>query len=175
MDRLTSCCFTGHRNITRDGMLRAAAELEALLPRLVGRGITDFYAGGALGFDYAASVTVINSKKLYPGLTLNLALPCREHMKNWNEADKLMFGRLAERADSVVYVSEDYAPGCMQKRNRYMADRSSVCVCWLSEKTGGTYYTVKYAERMGLEVINLCSAGEQLTFGFDRTGKSGDV
>lgn len=139
-------------------------------PRLIGRGITDFYAGGALGFDYAASVTVINSKRLYPGLTLNLALPCREHMKSWNEADKLMFERLAERADSIVYVSEDYAPGCMQKRNRYMADRSSVCVCWLSAKTGGTHYTVKYAEKMGLEVINLFSGSEQIGFGFDRIG-----
>lgn len=166
MDRLTSCCFTGHRNLTRDEMVRAAGEIGKLLPRLIDRGITDFYAGGALGFDYAASVTVINSKKLYPELTLNLALPCRRHTKNWSEADRLMFGRMAARADSVVYVSDGYAPGCMQKRNRYMADRSSVCVCWLSSETGGTYYTVRYAGRMGLEIINLYSGCEQIGFGF---------
>ena len=98
MDRLTSCCFTGHRNLTRDEMVRAAGEIGKLLPRLIDRGITDFYAGGALGFDYAASVTVINSKRLYPELTLNLALPCRGHTKNWSEADRLMFGRMAARA-----------------------------------------------------------------------------
>ena len=74
MDRLTSCCFTGHRNLTRDEMVRAAGEIGKLLPRLIDRGITDFYAGGALGFDYAASVTVINSKRLYPELTLNLGI-----------------------------------------------------------------------------------------------------
>ena len=60
-----------------------------------------------------------------------------------------------------MYVSDGYAPGCMQKRNRYMADRSSVCVCWLSSETGGTYYTVRYAGRMGLEIINLYSGCEQ--------------
>lgn len=175
MDRFTSCCFTGHRNLTEDDMLRAAVELEALIPRLADRGITDFYAGGALGFDYAASVTVINSKRLYPDLTLNLALPCRDHMKNWRETDKLMFARLAERADSIVYVSDGYSAGCMQKRNCYMADRSSLCVCWLSEKSGGTYYTVKYAEKIGLEVINLFSGNQQIGFGFDRTEGEGDL
>ena len=155
MDRLTSCCFTGHRNLTRDEMVRAAGEIGKLLPRLIDRGITDFYAGGALGFDYAASVTVINSKRLYPELTLNLALPCRGHTKNWSEADRLMFGRMAARADSVVYVSDGYAPGCMQRRNRYMVEHSGRIIAVFDGQDGGTKRTVEYAMRQGLEVVLL--------------------
>ena len=43
----------------------------------------------------------------------------------------------------------------MQNRNRYMADRSSVCVCFLTEREGGTAYTVKCAQKRGLEILNL--------------------
>jgi len=136
-------------------MVRAAGEIGKLLPRLIDRGITDFYAGGALGFDYAASVTVINSKRLYPELTLNLALPCRGHTKNWSEADRLMFGRMAARADSVVYVSDGYAPGCMQRRNRYMVEHSGRIIAVFDGQDGGTKRTVEYAMRQGLEVVLL--------------------
>ena len=55
----------------------------------------------------------------------------------------------------MVYTSQEYTKGCMHKRNRHLVDHSSVCVCYLTKKDGGTAYTVDYAERQGLEVINL--------------------
>ena len=57
--RETACCFSGHRSLTAAEMERASAEISALLPRLTDAGITRFYAGGALGFDLAASVTIL--------------------------------------------------------------------------------------------------------------------
>ena len=36
-----------------------------------------------------------------------------------------------------------------------MVDRSSVCVCYLTQESGGTASTVKYALRKGLFVRNL--------------------
>ena len=48
-------------------------------------------------------------------------------------------------ADKVVYTSQDYYSGCMHKRNRHLVDNSSRCICFLNEKTGGTFYTVNYA------------------------------
>jgi hypothetical protein len=43
----------------------------------------------------------------------------------------------------------------MQKRNRHLVDNSSVCICYLTKPTGGTAYTVNYARRSGLQVINM--------------------
>ncbi len=169
--RETACCFSGHRSLTAAEMERASAEISALLPRLTDAGITRFYAGGALGFDLAASVTILNSRRLYPALRLTLALPCREHNKKWRPFDTALFERVAEMADEVVYVSEEYARGCMQRRNRYMVDRSSLCLCWMTERRGGTFYTVSYAQRQGLRVINLapgCREG-QICFDFGNT------
>jgi len=42
-----------------------------------------------------------------------------------------------------------------QKRNRYLADHSGVCLCYLTQTTGGTAYTVGYAKQKGLAVVNI--------------------
>ena len=43
----------------------------------------------------------------------------------------------------------------MQKRNRHLVDNSSACICYLTKSAGGTAYTVNYARRMGLRIINI--------------------
>ncbi len=167
-ERKCGCCFSGHRRLTKDELEKAVSDITEIIPTLVGRGITRFYAGGAIGFDLAAAVTVINHKAVYPDITLVLALPCRSHMSRWTSAERKIFEKVIARADDVVYVSEEYDRGCMQRRNIYMVDKSSVCVCWLSASSGGTYNTVAYAKKSGIEVINLSLGyrGEQLGFDF---------
>ena len=65
------------------------------------------------------------------------------------------YERIKALADKVVYTSQEYTKGCMHKRNRHLVDHSSVCVCYLTKKDGGTAYTVDYAEKQGLEIFNL--------------------
>ncbi len=168
-DRKSGCCFSGHRTLTPPDMEKAALRIAELLPGLVAEGITHFYAGGAIGFDLAASVTVINHKRTYPGIKLTLALPCRNHTNRWRRVDEELFRRVAARADEVVYVSEEYSRGCMQLRNRYMVNRSAICLCWLTSAKGGTFNTVSYAEKQGIKVVNLSSGyyGEQMELNFN--------
>jgi predicted aldo/keto reductase-like oxidoreductase len=58
-------------------------------------------------------------------------------------------------ADEVICLSQEYTPYCMIKRNRFMVEHRSVCVCWLAEASGGTAYTGSYEASRGLKVINL--------------------
>ncbi len=153
--RRASCCFTGHRDMSDAEICEAQRKIEELIPKLIERGISVFYAGGAIGFDLVASVTVLNMKNQYPQLELKIALPCRDHDKKWPMAQKLLFQKVMQRADSVEYVSEGYTGFCMQKRNRFMVDRSCICISWLKNERGGTYNTVNYAQRCAVEVINL--------------------
>lgn len=67
------------------------------------------------------------------------------------------FDTLAAQADQVIYTSEEYTRGCMHKRNRYLVDHSSICICYLTEDHGGTAYTVKYADKRHLQIINLAN------------------
>lgn len=131
-----------------------ARRLKTILIDLIENGYQYFGAGGALGFDTLAAQTILDLKTEYPQIKLILVLPCLSQTDGWSSNDKEIYERIKSSADKVVYTSEEYTRGCMHKRNRHLVDNSSVCVCYLTEKTGGTAYTVAYATKKNLLVIN---------------------
>ena len=102
-----------------------------------------------------AAVSKWEAKNTYPDVKLVLILPCLEQADRWKEIDKLNYEEIKRRADEVVFVSEHYTKFCMQARNRALVDRSSVCISYLEKSTGGTAFTVNYANKSGIKVINL--------------------
>ena len=147
-------CFTGHRKIPPEKLETVARRLKETLIELIERGYLYFGAGGALGFDTLAAQTVLELKAEYAQIKLILVLPCVSQADRWSDTDKRIYEQIKEKADKIVYTSREYTKGCMHKRNRHLVDNSSVCVCYLTENTGGTAYTVSYAESKGLLVIN---------------------
>ena len=150
-----TCCFTGHRELPFWGRRGIAAKLEKVIIEQINNGIRFFGAGGALGFDTLAAQTVLKLKKEYPKIKLILVLPCVTQAQGWPHKDVEEYERIKAQADKVVYVSQQYTPGCMHRRNRHLVDNSSVCICYLTKQDGGTAYTVSYARKRELEVINL--------------------
>lgn len=102
-----------------------------------------------------AAQTVLRLRERYPDIKLILALPCLNQTKRWCESDIAVYETIKAQADEVVFTSQDYSRGCMHKRNRYMVDNSSVCVCYCTGDKGGTAYTVHYAKKRGLKLINI--------------------
>lgn len=162
----TCACFTGHRAMSEGELKNASALVSEQIKKLYAKGIRNYYAGGALGFDFTSAVTVLNMKRVFPDITLNLALPCPKYQSKWTESEIELFDRVRARADSEVFVSESYHRGCMQMRNKYMVDRSTVCVSYMTKRQGGTYNTVLYAQKKGLEIINLTdiAISDQISF-----------
>lgn len=60
-----------------------------------------------------------------------------------------------ERCDERVVLHERYETGCMFERNRYMVDRCDMVLAYLRGacEKGGTYYTVRYAQKTGKPVL----------------------
>mgnify|MGYP002524835049 FL=1 len=149
-------CFSGHREIPEGEREALSARLEAALIRLAEGGYNRFFAGGAIGFDTMAAEAVLRLRVRYPQIRLHLALPCRGQEKRWSEDNRRTYDRIRDAADFVVYTSPlGYTHGCMQQRDRYLVDQSSVCLCYLTHLTGGTAYTVTEALRSGAEFVNL--------------------
>lgn len=154
--REKTCCFTGHRELpTGWRRWKLTAELEKAIIAQIDKGIKYFGAGGALGFDALASRTVLKLKKKYPDIKLILVLPCVNQTRRWPAEAVEEYERIKAQADKVVYTSQEYTQGCMHKRNRHIVDHSSVCICYLTKEDGGTAYTVDYARKKGLEVVNV--------------------
>ena len=161
-DRESACCFTGHREIPTGGVDGIREKLRREIERLyTENGITVFYAGGATGFDALASEAVIERRAIHPDIHLVIVMPHKEQAKRWSAEEKAQHDHIKRSADKVICLAEHYYRGCMQCRDRYMVDNSSICICYLTQDTGGTAYTVKYARKQGLSVINLAEAQQK--------------
>ncbi len=132
-----------------------ARRLRETIIKLIEDGYLYFGAGGALGFDTLAAQTVLELKTIYPQIKLILVLPCLSQTKGWSARDVEIYEDIKQKADKVVYTSQEYTKGCMHKRNRHLVDNSNTCICYLTEKSGGTAYTVDYARNNNLSIINL--------------------
>lgn len=150
-----SVCFTGHRDIPLDKEKYIKETIRDVISELSELGYTDFYAGGASGFDLLASYEVLEHKKKNEDTKLRLILPYKKDIKNYSSYERYKQKQLLELADSVEYVFERYLPGCFHIRNRRLVDLSSVCVAYLKKTSGGTYFTVNYAKEKGLKVIEI--------------------
>lgn len=158
--REKTCCFTGHRKIPTEQKAAVTVRLETVVDGLYRRGIRFFGAGGALGFDTLAAETVLRLRPVLPGVKLILVLPCLSQAQRWSEEDRRIYEEIIERADKTVYISQEYTKDCMFRRNRHLVDNSGICVCYLTERNGGTAYTVHYARSQGLPIINLAREQE---------------
>lgn len=155
IDKSKVCCFTGHRKILVDELPEIKKRLEQEVENLIEQGVICFGCGGALGFDTLAAQTIIKLRKKYSEIKLVLILPCAEQTRSWSQGDKEVYEMIRRMADKVRVLSEHYYRGCMQVRNRYMVDNSGVCICYLREKRGGTAYTVEYAKRRGVRLVEI--------------------
>ena len=150
-----TCCFTGHRDMPSDRKSDIRSQLKAAVEREIQNGYRFFGAGGALGFDTMAAQTVLELKPQYPQIRLILVLPCVDQTAGWKQSDIDEYEHIKALADKVIYTSKAYYSGCMFKRNRHLVNNSSLCICYLTRQTGGTAYTVRYAESKGVTVLNL--------------------
>ena len=154
------CLFTGHRDLPdakteTEALTALQKRTEDAVRAAYKDGFRVFYAGGARGFDMLASLAVLNLKNELPDARLILALPHFRHYRHWTKTEQSLFAEILPRADEVIYISTEYDRGCMHRRNRYMVDRSALCICWCGKRTGGTAYTVRCAGEEGLEIRNL--------------------
>lgn len=150
-----TCCFTGHRDLTDSDIQWISRHLSAEIETLIQIGVRRFVAGGARGFDTHAPLKVQALKKKYPQIELILALPCENQTRGWPEADRLLYRDILQFADQTVFLSHAYYPGCMQKRNRYLVEQSRYLICYVKRDTGGSAYTLRYAQQHGLVIRNL--------------------
>lgn len=148
---MNSCTFTGHRELSDLNF----ALLDRVILHLVKNGCRRFLCGMARGFDLTAAESLLALKKQYPDISLIACVPFGEQARYFSASDKLRYERIIANCAEVVCLSDNYYNGCMHIRNRYMVDNSDVVICYLRKKTGGTYYTVKYAEKKGVKCIKI--------------------
>lgn len=155
---IKKCCFTGHRTLADRNALKPRVA-NTLINLIENRGVTDFYAGGAMGFDIMCEGAVLWLREKYPFIRLHLVLPCPPEIQTskWNGENKARYNEILGKADSVTVLSDFYYNGCMRVRNERLVESADICVCCLDplSPSSGTAQTVRLAQKKGIEIINL--------------------
>lgn len=157
---IKSCFFTGHRSFSCSRNSEAAENLVSVLIELIEKGVTDFYAGGAIGWDMYCEQTVLKLKEKYPKIKLHMVLPCSpaEQTLKWSEHSKREYEDILKCADSIDIVAERYHRNCMRERNARLTELGDICVCYFDKKDtrSGTAQTIRMAREAQKTVINIC-------------------
>lgn len=147
-DISTTCCFSGHRILKKDFNVLKLVEI---VDKLIINGYRTFLVGMAWGFDLKVFEILLTKKN--KNIDIIACVPCKEQNAYFKKEEKEKYNEFLKKADKIVYVSNEYYDGCMQKRNRYMVDNSSILVAYLYSNMGGTKNTVSYAEKKGINII----------------------
>ena len=151
-----TCCFTGHRNIPADQLQEIVARTEVNVRELIRGGYRCFMVGGAVGYDTLVAELLFrlrDTERL--GIRVILAYPFNGYTAHWSEVQKATYARLLPLYDERICVAAAASRGAYLQRDRYMADASSACIAYCTRQTGGTAYTVRYATKKGVPVINV--------------------
>lgn len=157
-----TCCFTGHRpnkfpwgykeNDAR--FLEYKDKLKEVIVTLYSKGINWFIVGGAQGFDTWAAEIVIELKEKHKDIVLEVAIPCRTQDNLWSKKAKERYKNIIDNAQKLTIISHEYTNLCMHQRNDYMLKKSSIVVAgYIEGVKGGTYSTIKKAQRLNKKVI----------------------
>ncbi len=147
-----TCCFTGHRNLTEEQEIKVVQDLAWQVDKLIKKGYAHFISGMASGSDIIAAQIVGYFRRTNKGLILEAAVPYEHRLHSKNEDFKYAL-RLCNK---VTVIQKQYDPGCFQKRNKYMVDKSEIVIAiWDGRTSGGTYNTIKYAQSLGKEIMRI--------------------
>ena len=153
-------CLTGHRpkslpwgyDETEQTCIIFKEKLKKVLIGAIEYGFEIFLTGMAEGFDMIATELLIELRKKYKQIKIIAVIPCLGQEAKWREEQQKRYKKIINMCDKEIILSKHYTPTCMNERNKYMVDHSSVCIaCW-NGKPSGTGNTVYYAMQNGCRV-----------------------
>jgi len=150
-----TCCFTGHRIVPEENEFEIIDRVDMYVKALVAIGVRFFGVGGALGFD-----TLVAEHLFYLRDTENLDIkvilvcPFEGFTSRWNEKQQQTFNVMLPRYDKVIYKEKNASREAYLSRNRHLVDHSAYCIAYCTRDFGGTAYTVRYAMRNAVCVLN---------------------
>ena len=115
----------------------------------------DVYKRQAQGCDLYFCEAVLALRERYQEVTVEAAIPCPTQADAWPEAERDRYRELVARCDMETMVSDTYSSTCMQRRDRYMVDHAMLLIAAFDGTAGGTRYTVEYALRRGIEIVDV--------------------
>lgn len=151
------CSFTGHRALPQEKMTEIREAVRAQAERLILEGVRCFRVGGAVGFDTLAVEVLFELRERHPEMRVELFYPFDGFCSSWGEEQIEAYMRLWPCYDRRICVCKaSVRPAyAYLKRDRALVDGADYLIAYCTKRSGGTAYTVRYAEKCGCDVWNM--------------------
>ena len=164
MIREQTICLTGHRpkslpwgyDETKESCIKFKQDLEIIFENAIKCGYKTFLSGIAEGFDMIGTEILLKLKKKH-NIQIIAVVPCLGQELKWSPKQQKRYNQILKQCDNKIVLSPQYTPTCMNERNKFMVDNSSVCIaCW-NGKPSGTRNTLLYAKQTNcrIKIINI--------------------
>lgn len=152
-------CFTGHRPEKLDmSEVNVKSALLREITKAIDEGYNVFISGMARGVDMWAAEIVLELKDAHSDLKLIAAIPFERFEQKWSKENQKLYNDILEQADFIKFICPKFSYSSYQIRNKWMVDHSArIIAVWNGEKSG-TKNTVDYANKCGVELINVYQA-----------------
>ena len=144
--------FCGHRDVVFSVELKE--NLEIILSDLIKNGADIFLLGGYGNFDIGAVQTIGGLKNKYPKIKAVLVISYLNQKYNRVLYDEIIYPDLES-------VPKRYA---IVKRNRWTVQHADMVVAYVEHSWGGAAKTMEYAQRQGIEVMNIAKIYKKDSF-----------
>lgn len=154
--RQRTCCFTGHRVIPEKDLPGILKRTEQAVRQLIEHGVVFFGVGGAIGYDTEAAKLLFRLRATdYPQIKVILVYPFDGFTSRWNDGQRAEYAaRLLPQYDKTVCVAQRASREAYLERDRHLVDGSAYCIAYCTRDSGGTAYTLRYAQQEGLKIYN---------------------
>lgn len=107
--------------------------------------------GMAIGWD-----TWLAQVAIEMNIPIHAYVPFKGQSDAWPTQSRKTYDEILKKSECVKYISESYSSEAFLKRDREMVDDCDTVLALLNPlaNNGGTYYTVQYAMRNNVPVIN---------------------
>ena len=159
-----TACLTGHRpkslpwgyDETKETCVSFKKDLETIFTGAIEYGLKNFLVGMAEGFDMIGAETLIKLRKKHKEIKVIAVVPCKGQELKWKESQQKRYHKILKQCDDVLILYDTYTKTCMNDRNKFMVQHSSVVIACFNGKPSGTGNTIRFAKENGckIKIIN---------------------
>lgn len=137
---MQACTFFGHGS----GCAVSEEVILAAIREVVAQGVKRFYVGNHGDFDRRALACLNKVCRENPDISYFVVLA-------------YLPSEVAEENPHTIYPEIEKGPArfAISRRNRWMVEHASHCICYVAHRWGGAYQFASLAKRKGLQIINL--------------------
>ena len=153
--------FFGHRRISNTLIVENALS-DAVRNLVINKEYVEFLVGCDGDFDILAASVVKRCQREIRDDSSNLIWILPYSTSNYRKNE---FSYRSYYDEIEVFPNAGHYKSAFQSRNRFMIDRSDLVLCCIERDSGGAFQSVRYAERMGKQIINVAASIEQIEDG----------